>query len=113
MIMPRVHIFSGTLFRVSRTIGTIDGLQPLPFSDGTSCDLLQMTSVLMLLVICLNFWLATYVIFLTLPFALVAFVGVGLAIYCGWRTGIWLFIGACRQHTGCRCSLPCLTAKLL
>jgi hypothetical protein len=50
-------------------------------------------SVLLLLSILLNFWLAAYVIWLTLPFALMAFAGVGLAIYCGWRTGIYIFIG--------------------
>lgn len=57
----------------------------------------QITSVFMLLAVCLNFWLAAYVIFLTLPFALAAFIGVGLAIYCGWRNGIWLFIGLRRS----------------
>lgn len=53
----------------------------------------QITSVLLLLAVLLNFWLAAYVIWLTLPFALMAFAGVGLAIYCGWRNGIWIFIG--------------------
>jgi len=56
--------------------------------------LLAITSVLLLLAVLLNFWLAAYVIWLTLPFALMAFAGVGLAIYCGWRNGIWIFIGA-------------------
>jgi len=55
--------------------------------------LLAITSVLQLIAILLNFTLATYVIYLTLPFAVLSFFGVFLAIYCGWRTGIWIFIG--------------------
>ena len=55
--------------------------------------LLAITAVLMLLMVCLNFSLAAYVIYLTLPFAVLALLGVGLAIYCGWRMGIWIFIG--------------------
>jgi hypothetical protein len=55
--------------------------------------LLAVVATLQLIAICLNFWLAAYVIWLTLPFALAAFGGVFLAIYCGWRTGIWIFMG--------------------
>jgi len=62
--------------------------------------LLAIVATLQLLTICLNFTLASYVIWLTLPFAALAFFGVFLAIYCGWRTGIWVFMGECRRGVG-------------
>ena len=64
--------------------------------------LLALMAVAELLAICLNFTLAAYVIVLTLPFAMLALVGVFLAIYCGWRTGIWIFVGARAQRPASR-----------
>lgn len=55
--------------------------------------LLAIVATLQLIAICLNFTLATWVIWVTLPFAIISFIGVFLAIYCGWRMGIWIFIG--------------------
>ena len=61
--------------------------------------LLAIVATLQLGATCLNFTLAAYVIWLTLPFAAIAFIGVFIAIYCGWRTGIWIFIGTfCFRH---------------
>jgi hypothetical protein len=63
--------------------------------------LLAIVALLQLIAICLNFTLAAYVIWITLPFAIAAFLGVTLAIYCGWRTGIWIFIGKRVRVRGC------------
>ena len=64
--------------------------------------LLALMALAELLAICLNFTLAAYVIVLTLPFAMLALIGVFLAIYCGWRTGIWIFVGARAQRPASR-----------
>ncbi|EKX38501.1 hypothetical protein GUITHDRAFT_154675 [Guillardia theta CCMP2712] len=43
----------------------------------------------------LNFTLAAFVIYITLPFAFLALVSVYIAIYCRWKTGIYIFIFGC------------------
>jgi hypothetical protein len=54
--------------------------------------LLACLAVLQLLLICFNFTMASWVIMLTLPVAVVALLALFIAIYCRWKTGIWAFI---------------------
>jgi hypothetical protein len=57
--------------------------------------LLAILAVVEFLAICLNFTLAAYVIAITLPFVIMALIALFLAIYCGWRSGIYVFLGMC------------------
>ena len=54
--------------------------------------LISLLLVVQVLAVCLNFTLAAWIIYATLPIAIVGLVALYIAIWCRWKTGIYIFI---------------------
>uniref|UniRef100_A0A6U5BZJ8 Uncharacterized protein n=1 Tax=Hemiselmis andersenii TaxID=464988 RepID=A0A6U5BZJ8_HEMAN len=54
--------------------------------------LLATLSVLQLIAICLNFTLSMWIVISTLPLCACGMIAVWIAIWCKWKTGIWIFL---------------------